>query len=110
MGRVLSWLRLLPGFRSTGHPVRKVIAGTLYGFTTLILLTVLFGPPTFTLASNQISSNSGSARISGHATDKDSEILLTQDGQTIAKTKPDPQTKDFYLNLTSLSAGTHTYS
>ena len=48
--------------------------------------------------------------ISGHATDPNSEILLIQNGQTIAKAKPDPQSKDFYLDLTSLSSGTHTYS
>ncbi len=110
MGRFSSLIRFLPGFRSTGHPIRKILASVSYGFTILIALALMFGPPTFTLASNQISSNSDTARISGHATDPNSEILLIQNGQTIAKAKPDPQSKDFYLDLTSLSSGTHTYS
>jgi len=58
MGRVLSWLRLLPGFRSAGHPVRKVIAGTLYGFVALTLLASLFGSPT-TSTNNQKTTPSG---------------------------------------------------
>jgi len=109
MGRVLSLFRYLPGFRSAGHPIRKIIAGCLYGITVFIALALMFGPPTFTLANSQVSSDSGTARISGHATDKDSEILVIQNGKTIAKTNPDPQTQDFYLDLSSLPSGTNKY-
>lgn len=109
MGRVLSLFRYLPGFRSPGHPIRKIIAGVFYGFVILSILSILFGPPSLTLASSQISSVSNSARISGHSTDKDSEILVIQNGETIAKTKPDSQTQDFYLDLSSLPFGTSKY-
>lgn len=43
MQKVVSLFKLIPGFRSSGHPVRKVVAFIVYGFVFLTVLVGIFG-------------------------------------------------------------------
>lgn len=43
MQKVVSLLKLIPGFRSSGHPIRKVVAFIVYGFVLLTVLVGVFG-------------------------------------------------------------------
>ncbi|MEK7091291.1 MAG: thermonuclease family protein [Patescibacteria group bacterium] len=43
MQMVLSFVRHIPGFRSSGHPIRKIAATIFYGFVLLVILASFSG-------------------------------------------------------------------
>jgi len=58
MQKVLSFLRLVPGFRSPGHPIRKIAAAIVYCFASLIILAGVFGSSPSNDETKQASSTS----------------------------------------------------